>query len=163
MNQLQSKLALVIGFKNFLKGNPKFFSQVGKEINPLRCITLEFWNVIDVWRKDRFTLHDFQKGGCIADQRRNLKGMQMKWQQMLECKKGATHRILFGRFREYKNVQPTLFYLAVLGHIKCGTLLIFFGRSRAYKNEVPSLFYLAVLGHIKMCYPPYFIWPFLGI
>ena len=70
MNQLKSKLALVISFKNFFKRNPNFFSQVGKEINPLRSITLEFWNVIEVWRKDRFTLHDFQKGGCIADQRR---------------------------------------------------------------------------------------------
>ena len=76
MNQLKSKLALVVRFKNFFKRNPNFFSQVGKEINPLRSITLEFWNVIEVWRKDRFTLHDFQKGGCIADQRRE--GMERK-------------------------------------------------------------------------------------
>ena len=70
MNQMKSKLALVIGVKNFYKRNPNCFSQVGKEINPLRSITLEFRNIVEVWGKDRFTLHDFQKGCCLADQRR---------------------------------------------------------------------------------------------
>ena len=70
MNQLKFEFALIVRFKNFFERYPNFFSQVGKEITPLRSITLEFWNVIEVWRKDSFTLHDFQKGGCIADQRR---------------------------------------------------------------------------------------------
>ena len=68
INHFKPKLALVVCFKNFFQRNPYFVSQIRKEINPLGSITLELGNVIEIWWKNRFTLHNFKEGGCIADE-----------------------------------------------------------------------------------------------